>query len=87
MRDLLVTALFFYGSLKAFRHPYFAALLWVWIGLMNPHRLGWGFAYSVPFALIAVLLMAVSMFMHPKEVNWPRSGPLTVFVLFAIWVY
>ena len=86
MRDLLVTALFFYGSLKAFRHPYFAALLWVWIGLMNPHRLGWGFAYSVPFALIAVLLMAVSMFMHPKEVNWPRSGPLTVFVLFAIWV-
>jgi probable O-glycosylation ligase (exosortase A-associated) len=86
LRDLLVTALFFYGAIKAFRHPYFAALLWVWIGLMNPHRLGWGFAHSVPFAMVAFLVMAVSMFMHPKEVKWPRSGPLTVFILFAVWV-
>ena len=44
MRDILVATVFFAGLFFALRRPYAAALLWVWVGLMNPHRLGWGFA-------------------------------------------
>lgn len=86
MRDLLVTALFCYGVMKAFRHPYVAALLWVWIGLMNPHRLGWGFAYSIPFALMSVGVLVISMLANPKDVRWPSSGPIRMFILFAVWM-
>lgn len=86
MRDLLVTLLFCYGAVKAFRSPYVAALLWAWIGLMNPHRLGWGFAYSLPFAMIAVGLLVVSMMAHPRQVRWPSSGPFSVLVLFLVWM-
>ena len=78
--------LFCYGAMKAFRRPYLAALLWVWIGLMNPHRLGWGFAYSIPFAMMAVGIMVIAMFANPKEVRWPSSGPVAVFILFAVWM-
>lgn len=78
--------LFCYGAMKAFRHPYVAALLWVWIGLMNPHRLGWGFAYSMPFAMMAVGLLVISMFANPKDVRWPSGGPVRVFILFAVWM-
>lgn len=86
MRDLLITLIFSYGAVKSFRYPYIAALLWAWIGLMNPHRLGWGFAYSLPFAMIAVVLLVIGMIGHPKQVRWPSSGPVTVLMLFLVWM-
>ena len=86
MRDLLVTLLFCYGGIKALRYPFIAALLWTWIGLMNPHRLGWGFAYNLPFAMISVGLLVVSMMAHPKLVRWPSSGPVKVLVCFLAWM-
>ncbi|MBN9694951.1 MAG: putative O-glycosylation ligase, exosortase A system-associated [Zoogloea sp.] len=86
MRDLLVLLLFSYGAIKAFKNPYYGALLWVWIGVMNPHRLGWGFAYSMPFALISVIITAMSMFAHPKEVRWPKSAPISILILMVFWM-
>lgn len=86
MRDLLVLLLFSYGAIKALKNPYYGALLWVWIGVMNPHRLGWGFAYSMPFALLAVAITATSMFAHSKEVRWPSGGPITVLILMVFWM-
>ena len=36
----------------------------------NPHRLGWGFAYSMPFALISVIITAMAdVSVYPKEVR------------------
>ncbi|MDZ7829157.1 MAG: DUF5935 domain-containing protein [Halofilum sp. (in: g-proteobacteria)] len=32
--------------------PWVGILLWYWIGLMNPHRLTWGFMYSFPVAAL-----------------------------------
>lgn len=86
MRDVLVLLLFSYGAIKALKQPYYAALLWVWIGLMNPHRLGWGFAYSMPFAMISVVLLVLSMFFHPKEVRWPGATPITILIVFVMWM-
>ncbi|MDD3352545.1 putative O-glycosylation ligase, exosortase A system-associated [Zoogloea sp.] len=86
MRDLLVLLLFSYGAIRALKSPYYGALLWVWIGVMNPHRLGWGFAYSMPFALAAVAITGVSMFAHAREVRWPKGAPITILILMVIWM-
>ena len=86
MRDVLVLLLFSFGAIKAFKHPYYGALLWVWIGVMNPHRLGWGFAYTMPFALASVVITAASMFAHSKEVRWPSGGPVVALILMVIWM-
>ena len=49
MRDVLLT-LFIVGLLPLiFWRPTWGVLAWVWFGLMNPHRLAWGFAMSLPF--------------------------------------
>ena len=86
MRDLAVLLIFTYGAVLAFRRPYVGALLWVWIGLMNPHRMGWGFAYSLPFAMIAILIVFVSMLMNSKQVRWPGGSPLTVLTMLIVWM-
>lgn len=45
LRDIVILAICF-GSLPfAFMRPWFGILLWTWIGLMNPHRLGWATHY------------------------------------------
>ena len=86
MRDLIVVLIFTYGAVLTLRRPYVGALLWVWIGLMNPHRMGWGFAYSLPFALIAIALVVLSMSFNSKQVRWPGGGPLTVLMLLIVWM-
>ena len=86
MRDLLVVLIFFGFLLMSFRRPYIAAMLWVWVGLMNPHRLGWGFAYSFPFAMIAAVVLVLSMAMNPKQVRLPTGGPVVVFLLLIAWM-
>ncbi len=86
MRDIAVTLLFLYGLYWAFRKPYFGALLWVWIGLMNPHRLCWGFAYSMPFGMAAAGVLMLGMFLHAKEVRWPGSAPVGVLMALIAWM-
>ncbi|TXL65950.1 putative O-glycosylation ligase, exosortase A system-associated [Zeimonas arvi] len=51
MRDILLT-LILVGLLPiSFKRPYIGALIFALISLANPHRMTWGFAYSMPWAM------------------------------------
>lgn len=86
MRDIVIT-LIVLGSLPfAFKRPWIGVLMWVWISVMNPHRLSWGFAYDFPFAAIvaAVTLVGVVTTRDPKKLP---VTPITVtLILFTIWM-
>lgn len=86
MRDLLVVLIFAVGTVAALKRPYYGALLWVWLGLMNPHRLTWGFAYALPLAQVAALVTLLGMLMKSKEIRWPGGGPLTMLILLTLWM-
>lgn len=50
MRDVILT-LILVGMLPvSLRRPFLGALMFAVIGLANPHRFTWGFAYSMPWA-------------------------------------
>ena len=51
MRDLLITIIIFGSIPFIFQRPYVGILMWTWISLMSPHRLGWGMANSLPVAM------------------------------------
>ena len=53
MRDLLILAIVVLASIAALRRPWIGVILWVWIGVMNPHRYTYGIAYDAPIALVA----------------------------------
>lgn len=86
MRDILVVLLFACGTLFALRRPYIAALLWVWISLMNPHRLAWGFAYSLPIAMAAAGVLFFSMVLNPGKVRWTLAFPVPVLLALVGWM-
>ena len=86
MRDIVVTAIIF-GLLPVILwRPHVGVLVWTWIGFMNPHRLTWGFAYDMPFALIVALVTLVSMLSsrEPKKMPWTRES--IVLLIFIAWM-
>lgn len=73
MRDILVT-LAVLGALPfVFRRPHYGIYLWSWLSYMNPHRLAWGFAVNLPFAMVTAVATLIS-YLFSKE---PKRFPLT----------
>lgn len=68
-----------------FTNPQIGVLLWSWLGYMNPHRLGWGFAYNFPFAAVVGAITIVALFVSRKQLvfSWP---PIIRWLIFLnIW--
>ncbi|GMQ86825.1 MAG: putative O-glycosylation ligase, exosortase A system-associated [Gammaproteobacteria bacterium] len=86
MRDIALALIFISILLYVFSRPYVGIYLWTWLGLMNPHRLAYGFAYSFPFAQITaiVTLMALFASKEPKRIPWTRETVLLL--IFAMWM-
>lgn len=86
LRDIVLTA-FIFGLLPAVLiHPDWGILLWTWVGLMNPHKMTWGFAYNFPFAMIigAVTILSILISKEPKRL--PFAPPVAVLLLFILWM-
>lgn len=86
MRDVTVTA--FIVALLPFIlvHPYVGVLAWSWLSYMNPHKLTWGFAYSMPFAQIVAIATFISLVLSKEPKRIPIN-PLTIaWLLFILWM-
>jgi putative inorganic carbon (HCO3(-)) transporter len=86
MRDTIITLIIF-GSLPfILKRPYIGVLMWVWVSVMNPHRLSWGFAYSFPFAAIiaATTLIALVVTRDPKRL--PMTPIVVTLLAFTAWM-
>lgn len=86
MRDIFVTVVVFSVLLMLFKHPHYGIYLWSWLSYMNPHKLAWGFATGIPFALMtAALTLTVYLFSkEPKRIPW-TAETILLLVLLA-WV-
>jgi probable O-glycosylation ligase (exosortase A-associated) len=84
LRDLIIT-LFILGSVpKLLFRPDLAVLMFYWLSLMNPHKLCWGFAANVPFALVTAvtLLTSVLLWREPKKILWM---PVNILMLINVF--
>ena len=86
MRDIVITLIVLASLPYAFKRPYIGVLMWVWISVMNPHRLSWGFAYSFPFAAIiaGVTLAGLLFTKDPKKL--PMTPIVSTFIAFGVWM-
>jgi len=83
MRDYVLTAVVFAMLPVCVAKPWWGVLMWYWIGLMNPHRLTWSFAYTMPFAMLvsgATLLGAI-VAKDRRPIPWNRELILMAILL------
>ncbi len=86
MRDLIVTLIVFGGLPFIFSRPWLGILMWSWLGYMNPHRLAWGFAQSMPFAAIIGLATLFSLLISKEPKRLPVNGVVVTLILLNIWM-
>lgn len=82
MRDIVLT-LIILGALPAMaKRPHIGVLFWAWVGYMNPHRLTWGFAYNMPFAMLIAAATFAGLVLSRERMRLPLTG---IVVLLIIW--
>ena len=86
MRDIAVTLLVIMGLLYTLKKPHWGILLWSWLGYMNPHRLCYGFAYSMPFAQITAIVTMVSFLFSNEKKRLPNNYIVYLLLIFIIWI-
>jgi len=83
LRDLAVIATVFGLLPFCLVRPWVGILTWSWLGYMNPHRLTWGIAYSMPFGMM-VMGMTLLGLPFSRDVKVPPRST-EVFLLTALW--
>src|SRR5262245_61928450 len=86
LRDITLTLIIFGLLPYCLTRPWIGVLTWNWIGLMNPHRLTWGFAFNFPFAqLLALSTLAGLVFFSRDRKPVPWCLPLVLVVLMFLY--
>lgn len=86
MRDFVIVGIAVWAGLMALRKPWIGVLLWTWIGLMNPHRYSYGFAYSAPLAALAAGTTMLGLMMTKDRESPLKGAPMTWLLLFTVWI-
>ena len=86
MRDILLTLIFAALVPAIIRRPEIGAYAWVWVSMMNPHKLTYGFAYSLPFAQAVVVLTLLGYVFKKEKQPLPMNGGVALLLLLILWV-
>ena len=60
--------------------------MWVWISMMNPHRLTFGFAYQLPFAMIIAIATLVGLVFSRGRKTLPLTPISLLLLAFVAWM-
>lgn len=85
MRDLFLTAVVL-GSIPLILYrPHVGVLMYIWLSVMNPHRLTWSYAHDFGFAaIIAVATLLGALFTKARK-PIPVNALSVTLLLFAGW--
>ncbi|MCI0546162.1 MAG: putative O-glycosylation ligase, exosortase A system-associated [Candidatus Rokubacteria bacterium] len=88
IRDLVLTTIIVGLLPFCLARPWIGILAWSWIGFMNPHRLTWSFAYSMPFAQMVAIATTVGVVFMKDRPRMPFSRELWFLgLLWATFAY
>lgn len=86
MRDVLVSLIVLVGCFYTLKRAYIGILLWSWLSYMNPHRLCYGFAYSMPFAQLTALTLMIALFFSKETRKIPINKITLTWIVFVLFM-
>jgi probable O-glycosylation ligase (exosortase A-associated) len=69
------------------RWPWIGIMVWSWIGYMNPHRLVWGFARDLPWAMLVAISTFAGILLAKDEEKRPIPWTPVTVLLAALWFW
>ena len=86
MRDLLLLVILLASVPVVLYRPWVGILLWYWVGLMNPHRLTWGFMYDFQIAMLVAVVTLVGLIIAKDREPPPFTREVFLLCAFGAWV-
>lgn len=86
LRDLFVFLVVFGLLPFVFFRPWLGVLLWTWVGIMNPHRMAWGYAVNFPFALVIAIVTLPAVLLSKERKVFPIVPEVVLLLLFIVWM-
>lgn len=86
MRDLLLSLVIAGLLLSIFKNPAMGAYLWAWLSVMNPHKLTYGFAYSMPWAYATAALTLAMLVLSSARKSFPVNSITVAYVSLMLWM-
>ena len=85
MRDIALFG-FVFGLVPFILYrPYLGVLAYIWLSVMNPHRLTWGYAYDFGFALIIGATTLIGALFTKRRSTVPVNALSIALGLFMVW--
>lgn len=86
MRDIGLLILFGILVVMILRRPYFGALGWAWISFMSPHRMAYGFAATLPVAMVVAIVTGGRMLIGSDRHPFPWHPITATLIVFICWM-
>ncbi len=86
MRDYIIFGIVFGLLPFILKRPAIGILAFMWISLMNPHRLAYGAAYAFPFAALIGGVTLISLLFTQQPKRLPFTPVTVVLILFMGWM-
>jgi len=83
LRDIALTAVILGLLPFVLKRPWIGALLWVWVSVMSPHRLTFGFAYNQQWAVLIALVTLIGMVLSRDPKKLPLT-PITIVMILLV---
>jgi probable O-glycosylation ligase (exosortase A-associated) len=86
MRDIAL-ATFLIGSIPfVLWRPTIGVFLWIWVSVMSPHRLTWGFAHDFRWAYLIAVATLAGILLSRQPRRLPVTPVTVVLVLMVLWM-
>jgi probable O-glycosylation ligase (exosortase A-associated) len=86
MRDV-VLATFLFGSIPfVLWRPAIGVFLWVWVSVMSPHRLTWGFAHDFRWAYLIAVATLAGIVLSKEPRRLPVTPVTVVLFVLVLWM-
>lgn len=86
MRDIIITALVLGLLPFILRNARLGVYVWVWLSMMAPHQLAYGFARGMPFSLMVGVATLVGFLFARDKYSLPESPGLLPYLAFICWM-
>lgn len=86
MRDVVIFGIIFGLVPLMIKRPAIGALVFMWISLMNPHRLTYGPAYDFPFAMMVAVITIGAILFTREPRDYPVTPVTVLLILFMVWI-
>lgn len=86
MRDIALAMILAVLVPLAVRYPWMGVMSWIWVSLMVPHAMTYGFMYGKPVAMLTggATLLGLIVSKDPKKL--PMVMPVVLLILFSLWM-